>query len=231
MNKKRIAYVILSLIIIIISVVAYWSIQYPIYHRGIATITATKGYKAVYAKIDDIDAEVIINSAIFKVGDEVKVEYYKQKGVYQISKLEAIIDTDEDKKQMVKNLDKDYKLHEYQDMINCQISFEDNFYNCVDCKVIPVKISGQTYFNMVTPEEYFKYLIAPPLPILENEQIIIDFSNEFEILKFQNVNNNNYEDISYEIDNSNIVLNSIGQGIYVLEIMFKNGDIVKYLFT
>lgn len=235
MYEKKV--LILSIVILLIFsiIIICWLLKSPTYYyEGVATITDYKGYKAVYAKLDNVDnpknKNIIIYSTLFKVGDKVNVEYYKKDGAYHISKLVANIKTDEEKIRMVKIINDDRKLKEFNGVSRCNLYRNGYSGDCSGLGIIPVPISYQIYNELISPEDYIKFLSHPDLGTFKDEQIILTLIENYEVIKVQNIDNGRPKEIMYELNERILSFKSLSYGIYVIEVKFDTGDIVKYVF-
>ena len=233
MRKSFLLFIII-IFTLLIGLILYSFSKSPTYYTGIATIVDYKGYKASYAKIDGVNDSkndnIVIYSTLFKVGDKINVEYYRENGNYYISKLGAEIKSEKEKKDMVEVINNDRKLAEYKSTNKCDIYRNGILSNCSQLGIIPIKITNQLYDDLISPEDYIKYLSHPDLGTFKDEQVTLILLDNYEIIKVQNIYNDNVEEIVYELNERSLSFISLGYGIYVIEIKFENGDIVNYVF-
>ena len=247
--KKKVLFGIL--IAIVLAVAAY----FVFYHEdsnvytGTATIVKSPSFKKVIAEItndeDKVVGEADIYSSIFGTGDKMKVEYTK-KGLfkYNITKIEAITDTVQDKLKAISSIRKNVvPLRDYREMITVsadisEMGEENDTISPTDIYALPKKISGQDYVVEIGPNEFFEIMhdIHKVNPVIDSNldvEVTFDTEQEFKILSFESVvNDENAEDVTYTLNDNGFSFESIEHdGVYYLRVEFENGDIVDYIFA
>jgi hypothetical protein len=237
---KKSIYVTIGLFIIIGTYVTYFFLKPINYENGIATITYNDE-EIAYAKIDGINDKnnknIIINSTIFQMGEKINVKYYKKYKKYYITALKYQASMKEEKNKLVKNIFYNQNLKKYREKVSFDVENNDLPYDKKFPTAIPVKISNQE-FNIINIIDYVNYIfpIYPNLGVPSDEKIIITFLEDFEILKLESIyrENNNIsspQKMNYQLNDNNIIINSIGLGAYyIARIKLSNGDIIDYVF-
>ncbi|MDE6141880.1 MAG: hypothetical protein K2G03_04685, partial [Bacilli bacterium] len=96
--------------------------------------------------------------------------------------------------------------------------------------IIPIQIDGKNV-EFFTPEEFYeeygKVFDGKDIPIIENEDISIIYSDK---IRIKSIKNTQKEKLEYKFNRRNIVIKSIGEGIYVLELEVNQDDLFYMLF-
>ncbi|MDD4036207.1 MAG: hypothetical protein PHS45_02670 [Bacilli bacterium] len=251
MEKKNYIYLsLIVLIVIIVSAVVYIMLksEAATTYEGTAKVVERKNFKQVTVKLDiddknNVAHELDIYSNIFGSNDRVKIEYVKKGKEYNVTKIEAIVDTQIEKSRLVSNIENDLTMRKYREMMEGYADISETGWSETDDKmpithfeVLPEKLSNQHY-KTLDPSEFFEikyYLTDTELNTIQkdlNIKITITGEEDFTILSLKNIHNNNEKEILYEVDENSFTLTSLGYGIYVAQIEFENGDIINYIFV
>lgn len=223
--KKRIC---LSIIIIFAGLLSYYyfGVLNKV-HEGQATIIKRDTFEIMISEVNN--KEMKIHSNVFNVGDKVNVKYLNNK----ITKLEAIIESPEDKARLVSNITSDTKMSRYRKIITGSFEINDMLTEISHYYALPVKISNQTY-KTISPADFFeiKYNQTDTAFVRAPKGTLIKLiSTEYiNILNFINEHSNETRDINYNLKNKEITFESTGVGIYVVTIELENKDIFDYIF-
>ena len=99
--------------------------------------------------------------------------------------------------------------------------------------VLPNKISNQ-YYETLNSLEFYKtknYLIdTEELSIEKDSLVTLNIDLKFKVLSFKNISETEKVDIKFKQVGDEVIFKSLGYGIYEMQVQFRNGDIVDYLF-
>lgn len=248
MEKKKFIYLlVIVLIVTIISVVGYVisKSEMELIYEGTATVIEKRNFRQVILELDDNTTnsktgELIVNSNIFNLNNKVKIEYMKKGNTLNVVKIEAIANTQKEKARIVSGIRTDVTMRKYREIMKSTVDtskrddFADDILELEHFDVLPVKISGQYYDIGLSPSEYFEikyYLSDTALTSAHADlDITTTVSEDFSILSITNLHNGAIYEVPYKYDDKSFTITSLGYGIYVAQLEFKNGDIINYIF-
>lgn len=237
--KKKILLIIIS--IVIFGLALYFFASWPksqaqkIYKENVTVIERRSG-KEVAVKINDEtnNKELIINSNIFLVGDELEVEYFEEGKDNIISLIKYEPKNETEKKVLVDKILSDPSTIWQQEKLSISRTVKAA---ASTIYALPVCINKQTY-QMISPEDFF--IIASSsngkdvAQIKTNELIKLTGKESFKVIEFYNSRDGEKTSIEYkyveEYEKEEIMFNGIGKGTYVIKVEFKSGDIFDYIF-
>lgn len=120
-------------------------------------------------------------------------------------------------------------LLEYNDAIKVLMDEEE-----VSFKVaLPVRLDGK---NIVTTSpnkfviNYGKRYNLKLEDTLKNSKYYMELDSDIKLLRLANFQNNETKNIDYKIKNNKVSFHGSGEGFYIAELEYTNGDIIKLLF-
>ncbi len=196
-------------------------------------------FRHVVVELETNSVKMDVYSSVFNTDDKLKVEYFKKSGKYVIHKIKSLANTQLEKSRLVSNINNDVILREYKNKISGYSDINSNEF--IDDKkvliskfyVLPNKISNQ-YYETLNSLEFYKtknYLIdTEELSIEKDSLVTLNIDLEFKVLSFKNISETEKVDIKFKHVGDEVIFKSLGYGIYEMQVQFRNGDIVDYLF-
>ena len=167
-------------------------------------------FRHVVVELETNSVKMDVYSSVFNTDDKLKVEYFKKNGKYVIHKIKSLANTQLEKSRLVSNINNDVILREYTN-----------------------KISNQ-YYETLNSLEFYKtknYLIdTEELSIEKDSLVTLNIDLKFKVLSFKNISETEKVDIKFKHVGDEVIFKSLGYGIYEMQVQFRNGDIVDYLF-
>lgn len=196
-------------------------------------------FRHVVVELETNSVKMDVYSSVFNTDDKLKVEYFKKNGKYVIHKIKSLANTQLEKSRLVSNINNDVILREYKNKISGYSDINSNEF--IDDKkvliskfyVLPNKISNQ-YYETLNSLEFYKtknYLIdTEELSIEKDSLVTLNIDLKFKVLSFKNISETEKVDIKFKQVGDEVIFKSLGYGIYEMQVQFRNGDIVDYLF-
>lgn len=196
-------------------------------------------FRHVVVELETNSVKMDVYSSVFNTDDKLKVEYFKKNGKHVIHKIISLANTQLEKSRLVSNINNDVTLREYKNKISGYSDINSNEF--IDDKkvliskfyVLPNKISNQ-YYETLNSLEFYKtknYLIdTEELSIEKDSLVTLNIDLKFKVLSFKNISETEKVDIKFKQVGDEVIFKSLGYGIYEMQVQFRNGDIVDYLF-
>ncbi len=211
-------------------------------YQGVATVISAPSFKKVVVSIENNEKgkkkEAEIYSNIFWENDKVEVEYLNMKKATVIKKIEAIYDTESNKRKIISQISSDVSIRRYREQLEAIVTDANNeeAIKLEPFLALPEKLEGQRYELNLTPKEFleirYKHL---DFTYGVNKDAIIEVTSDvnFEILSLDYIDKEEKKNsLTYESDKNGFTIKAIGDGvIYSAILKFDNGDIINYIFA
>ena len=206
-------------------------------YMGIATVIERRSASEVVVKLntepeEKIENELIVYSNIFTINDQLKIEYYKNGRNYVVTKVESIIETDNQKADLATKIMNDPTIIKYLNLVSIKSTSEKNY--STDIIGMPTKLSNQELI-LISEEEYFRYYYSKFdtnfIYFPKDTEITFSLLKDFKVASVENVKDGKRLTLPYKATNRSITFDSMGEGLYSVKLSFKNGDVINYIFV
>lgn len=241
---------LISFILFLVIIGCFFTIKLLIeskIYEGYATVNKIISFNKVDVRITDNEnnkiGNAIINSGIFKIGDEVKVTYSKKGKGYNIKSIELMTKNKNSNAKLYTNIKKSITMLSYRDSFTIKAVPKDQKYdeNILNFMTIPIKINKQEY-KLLNTNEWFeaekcsfkKYdciSLSSTTLIYDKGDINIKIDQPFQVISLDLIKEENKMEIDYQIKNQEVNFEFNEHGKYSLVVEFDNEDIINYLIV
>ena len=221
MKKKNIIILLIALVILIlISLFAYKKFFERQYFKEEVEVVDVN-YSSSYVKFNNEYLKIQYN--LFDKGKKIIAEGTKQDSEYTINKVYMNFNSEEEKDKFVVD-----KLYNNPSIKSFETTLE--FYSDNSVFVtIPLKLSGQEYVDMLSPEEVYNFIIhhyAPP--IMNAEEVIIKNKNGINVVEVTYYEHEKTEKVNFNKNDEFISFKGLGNGYYCIKVEV-NQDLLEFI--
>ncbi len=166
-----------------------------------------------------------IQSNLFDKDKKIIVEGTKQDGEYTIKKVYMNFNSEEEKEKFVVD-----KLYNNPSIKSFSTSLE--LYGEYSIFVIiPLKLSGQEYVDMLSPEEVYNFITnhyAPPLTVTDEEEVVINNKDGINVVEVNYYGDENIQKIDFNKNDESISFKRLGNGYYCIKVEV-NQDLLEFI--
>ncbi len=223
MKKKNIIILLIVLVILIlISLFVYKKFFEKKYFKEEVEVVDVS-YSSSYVKFNNEYLKIQYN--LFDKGKKIIVEGTKQDSEYTIKKIYINFNSEEEKEKFVVD-----KLYNNPSIKSFETSLE--FYNDNSVFVIiPLKLSGQEYVDMLSPKEVYNFITnhyAPPIPSTDEKEVVIKNKNGINVVEVNYYEDGNIEKIDFNKNDEFISFKRLGNGYYCIKVEI-NQDLLEFI--
>ena len=205
-------------------------------YSGIATVIERRSASEVIVELNEepdinIKNELTINSNIFAVNDNIKIDYCKTGSKYTISKVEAFTESAQEKAYIASRISNDPTMIKYKVLVSGKMHSEISGFS--EILAMPTKLSNQE-FKLISEEEYYDIKFYntdyAPLIIPEGVEATLTLLENFNVISVENITSSTRTELPFTFTKRSVSFTGIGNGIYSVNLSFKNGDVINYFF-